>query len=88
MRQIREMIACGLWTAAVAMMTFGTIDSVRDGHTSAFLAWGVFLAVTACVPTGWCIVKRESIKREEVTLDHVIEVVDVLHRQRELTRIR
>lgn len=87
--QSRELFACGLWVAALALMAFGSLDTERAGRNSPFLAWGVFVSVLACVPTGWCIVKREAAKREDETVDHIIEVVDALHEgRRELTRLR
>jgi hypothetical protein len=59
MKMPREVTACAFWVAALALMLFGSIDSIRAGHPSAFLAWGLFCAVVACVPTGWCIIHRE-----------------------------
>lgn len=89
MKQIRDLFACGLWVAAVAFMTFGTIDAVRDNRTTPVLAWGIFLAVAACVPTGWCIVDRLCTRQDDVTVDHIIEVVDALHDSRaSVSRLR
>lgn len=89
MKQKRDLFACGLWVAAVACMTFGTIDSVRNHHNSPVLAWGVFFAVLACVPTGWGIVEQICAHNDDVDLDHIIEVVDALHEgRRDVSRLR
>lgn len=84
MKMPRELTACALWVASLACMAFGSIDSGRVGHPSPVLAWGIFLAVVACVPTGWCILQRERGRAtvEDPTVEHIIEVVDALHQGR------
>jgi hypothetical protein len=86
-KQTREFAACVLWTAAMVCMAFGTVESVREGHNSIALGWGIFLGLVAVVPTGWAILDR-SHRREDVTVERIIEVVDALHKgRRELTRL-
>lgn len=77
----RELIACALWVASAACMTFGSFDTERLGHNSAVLMWAIYLAILACVPTGWCIIHREHSRStvEDPTVEHIIEVVDALH---------
>lgn len=83
-----EITACAFWVAALSLMGFGTIDSMRDNHTSPFLAWGLFCAIVACVPTGWAILCRVH-EGEDTSVEHIIEVVDALHQGKgELTRLR
>ena len=77
-KQIRELFACGLWVAAVALMVFGTIDSIRDANDSPVLPWGIFFGVVACVPTGWCILER-LLRDEDEEAERIIEVVEALH---------
>lgn len=79
MKQKRELFACGLWVAAVAFMTFGTMDAARDGHTTSVLAWGIFLGLAALVPTFWCIVERLCLVEDDVTVEQIASVVDALH---------
>lgn len=78
----REFAACALWATALMLMIFGTSDSVRDNHTSAWLAWGLFAAIVACVPTGWALVKREFEEQESVTIEQITTTVDALHHAR------
>jgi hypothetical protein len=78
MKMPREITAAVLWVAALALMGFGTLDTERLGHNSAFLAWGVFLAVVALVPTGWCILA--SVQEDHaVDVEQIIGIVDALH---------
>lgn len=69
-------------------MCFGSLDTERAGHNSPLLAWGLFLAIVACVPTGWCIVDRLDKKRSEVdpTISRIIDVVDALEEERKGVR--
>lgn len=88
MKMPRDITACALWVAALACMSFGSIDTAREGHNSVYLAWGLFIALAACVPTGACIVRKEFDKREEASVDHIVEVVDALHQgRRDLHRL-
>lgn len=82
MKMPREFTACALWVAAALLMCFGTVDSIQESRNMPLLAWGIFLAVVACVPTGWCIVKRETENHDEVNVEQIVEVVDALHQGR------
>jgi hypothetical protein len=84
----RDQLACALWVAALSLMVFGSLDTERLGRCSAFLAWGVFVAVVACVPTGLCILARER-EKDETSVERIVEVVDALHEgRREVSRLR
>lgn len=78
MRQSREFAAIALWATAIASMIYGTIDSVQESHIAIPLAWGIFLAIAACVPTVWAIMQRE-LEQEDVTVERIAGVVDALH---------
>ena len=91
MRMPREIIACGLWVASLALLTFGTMDTLRVGSPSPFLAWGLWLEGLAFVPTGSLVIRRECERRkdeEAVTVQQIAEVVDALHRSSEVSRLR
>lgn len=89
MKMPREVTACALWVAASALMMFGSLDTERAGHNSPFLAWGVFCAIIAVVPTVMSLLDRTRSRHEEETVEHIIEVVDALHAGRsEVTRLR
>lgn len=75
----REVIACGAWVAAAALMLFGSLDTERAGHNSPFLAWGVFCAIVAAVTTLWCIIEKTCTRRDESSVEDIIKVVDALH---------
>lgn len=83
MKQKRELFACGLWVAAVALLVFGTIDSIQRHRNEPLLAWGLFVALVALVPTGWCLLERICQRDDDTTITRVIEVVDALHDGRE-----
>jgi hypothetical protein len=82
MKMPREITAATLWVAAFALMFFGSLDTERIGHNSAFLAWGIFLGVIALVPTMLCILQWERGERE-IDVDRIAEVVDALHDARQ-----
>lgn len=70
-------------------MAFGTVESVREGHNSIALGWGIFLGLVAVVPTGWAFVDRADRAAEDTSVEHIIELVDALQQEkRELTRLR
>lgn len=88
MKMPREIIACALWVAAALLMCFGTLDSIQESRNMPLLAWGIFLSVVACVPTGWCIVRRETEQHDGASVEHIVEVVDALHEgRREVSRL-
>ena len=78
MKMPRELTACTLWVAGLALLVFGTLDSARDGFASPFLAWGLGAWIAALWPTGSCILHRER-ERDAVDVEHIVEVVDALH---------
>lgn len=89
MKQItREFIVCTLWTAALVVMIFGTIDSLREGHNSLALAWGIFLSVAALTVTCWALIRRHHTE-QEISVERVIEISDALHAgRRQTTHLR
>lgn len=88
MKMPREIIACALWVSGLALLVFGTLDSVRDGFASPFLAWGLGLWIVALWPTGSCVLKRER-EGDAVSVERIVEVVDTLHQGRsDISRLR
>jgi uncharacterized membrane protein len=81
----RELAACSLWIAALSLLAFGTMTTERIGTPSPFLAWGLFVALIAVVPTGWVLVERE-IEEHEVDIEAMAKVMDALGDARESVR--
>lgn len=77
----RELAACALWVAALTFMIFGTIETLQEGRPSPALAWALFLAIGALVPTGWCLLRRECGVRD-TEVERIVEIVDTLHEAR------
>ena len=90
MRQSRgEILAGALWVAALSFMVFGTLDSARVGHNSEYLAWGLFLAVVAVVPSVVVVAKWAASRSDGESLERIVEVVDALHDGRkDVSRLR
>ena len=87
MKPTRGITASALWAAAIICMVIGTFDSLATGQNTPALAWGIFFAIAACVPTGCAIVERLGRSQEE-TVEQIVEVVDALHQgRRDLSRL-
>lgn len=60
------------WTFSLICMGIGSFEMGADSDPTqrAWLSWGIFLALVAEVPTGWCIVswyaKRERARVEDI----------------------
>lgn len=55
---LRFIALAACWTLAVVCMGIGTfeMDADADPIQRTWLSWGLFFALVAEVPTGWCIV--------------------------------
>lgn len=78
MKMPRDLTACALWVAAIVTFAFGAVDSAREHHNSIILAAGVFLAIVALVPTGWCIAERVA-NKHHTEVEDIVTIVDGLH---------
>lgn len=64
---LRGMAAVALWTAAGALMIAGTIWGQIE-----LMAWGGFVALTACCVTYW-IIAVCTMRHERVRVDAVVQ---------------
>lgn len=65
----RGMAAVALWTVAGSLMVTGTI-----WHRIELMAWGGFVALTACCVTGWIIAECAT-RKERIRVDAVVQAV-------------
>lgn len=69
---IRFVALATAWTLALVCMGVGTFEMGQNSDPSqrAWLSWGIFLALVAEVPTGWCIIawyaRRERARVEDI----------------------
>jgi len=66
---IRGLAAAVLWTASASVMIMGTVRA-----SPVTIAWGLYVALAACVVTGWIIVEYVA-HRERVRVDKVVKAV-------------
>lgn len=78
----RELTACSLWIAALVFMFFGTLTTTEQGHPSPALAWALFMAIIALVPTVWCLMERMKPELDDGEVERIIGVVEALHGER------
>lgn len=78
MTKSRGYIAVGLWVLATTLMLYGSDQFHRDRGVDG-MAWGIFMAVAALGFTTWVLSERRD-RLRDASVDHIIEVVDALHR--------
>lgn len=60
-----------LWSLSLLAMVMGTLDR---GEQIPWLAWGVYLGVAACVPTGWWVVDSQC-RRNRIQVEHLAQIM-------------
>lgn len=69
---IRIAVLAVAWTISFVCMCVGTFEMGDDADPAqrTWLSWGIYMAIVAAVPTGWCIVawyaKRERARIEDL----------------------
>lgn len=86
---LHKLMSSGLWASSLTMLIAGTLQG--DGNEERWLSWSLFLALGACVFTGWLIVEyvveRESRRATVCIAKAVGRAVGEHLQERETTRI-
>lgn len=74
------------WAFAFFFMVMGTFEMGGDSDPSqrAWFSWGIFTAMVAQVPTGWCVVARHA-RRERLRMEYLARIIagEMQHRDDE-----
>lgn len=72
----RIAVMTALWAFALTCMAIGsfTFNGDRDPAQRAWFSWGIFLALVAQVPTGWCLLAWYA-RRERVRIEHLAQIM-------------